>query len=148
MDRSTIPDRADLHTEATAREAGHREHDNRNEEPSSSYSRSDQGSTSGGQGTSADSDLSVPPDNPAPLSSALHIPTLLDESDPSDASKSEVTPDNPAPLSSALHIPTLLHESDPSESSESQAPADDPAPLSSALHIPTLLKEPKAGGNT
>jgi hypothetical protein len=148
MDRSAIPDRADPPTEATSREAGHRALDNRNEEPSSSYSRSDRASTSGGHATSVDSDLSVPPDNPAPLSSALHIPTLLDESDPSGASKSEVPPDNPAPLSSALHIPTLLHESEPSGTSKSPVPADDPAPLSSALHIPTLLKEPKSAGNT
>ena len=50
-------------------------------------------------------------DDPAPLSSALHIPTLVDEEKP--APEPALPADNPSPLSSALHIPTLVDEENP-----------------------------------
>ena len=90
-------------------------------------------------------------DNPAPLSSALGIPTLLKESqaapderrredlrreegeplpDPDEAKRkqSRSKTDEEFFVSSGLGLPLL---------------ADNPTPLSSALHIPTLLDESK-----
>jgi len=51
-------------------------------------------------------------DDPAPLSQALHIPTLV--GDYSGQSKS-ARGDDAAPLSDALHIPTLIDESSVAE---------------------------------
>ena len=81
-------------------------------------------------------DVTVP-DNPAPLSSALGLPTLLDET-PS-AGDSWPHADDAAPFSSALGLPTLINE--PPHQRDPRPQADNPAPLSSALGIPTLLKE-------
>ena len=83
-------------------------------------------------------DVTVP-DNPAPLSSALGLPTLLDET-PS-AGDSWPHADDAAPFSSALGLPTLINE--PPHQRDPRPQADNPAPLSSALGIPTLLKEPR-----
>ena len=76
-------------------------------------------------------------DDPAPLSEALHIPTLVGEG----AEKDRTAPrdDDPAPLSEALHIPTLVSES--SQQGKATLDRNDPAPFSKALHIPTLIGE-------
>jgi len=142
MDHEAIREQADRLSNPV-HGAGYLEGSNRKDPSPPSYSSSDRDSTLGGNRTSAGNEKRVTPDDPAPLSSALHIPTLLDESHPPGTSKSEVHPDDPAPLSSALHIPTLLDESEPSETSQSEVHPDNPAPLSSALHIPTLLNESK-----
>ena len=68
-----------------------------------------------GQTYGSERDEAPLPDNPAPLSSALGVPTLLKE--PPHERDAQPQPDNPAPLSSALGLPTLLkdptHERDP-----------------------------------
>jgi hypothetical protein len=83
-------------------------------------------------------------DEPAPLSSALGIPTLVNETEsPQDSRDGEARPaedesgagdtpgvdaDRNVYVSSTLGVPLL---------------SDNPTPLSSALHIPTLLNESK-----
>ena len=77
-----------------------------------------------------------PADNPAPLSSALHLPTLV--KDRRGAVDSHVEPDNPAPLSSAIGLPTLAKEP---PRGDDRVFADKPAPFSSFFGIPVLIKE-------
>jgi hypothetical protein len=65
-------------------------------------------------------------DDPAPLSSLLHIPTLITEEERPSPVKQEERGDDPAPLSEALHIPTLIKEEDGSpEEEDGTAPAED-----------------------
>ena len=77
-------------------------------------------------------DASPERDDPAPLSEALHIPTLI-------GGKMSSAKDEPAPLSDALHIPTLINEK---TDDRTKPKADVPQPR------PTQFSEPRPANVT
>lgn len=85
-------------------------------------------------------------DNPSPFSSALHIPTLVEE--PAKERDSHPHPDDPAPFSSLLGVPVLLRQNAPSQarsSNQSRYPAEaDAAAVAERRLTSTLSGEASA----
>ena len=114
-------------------------------------------------------------DNPAPLSSALGIPTVLDSSTPPRGPNEGSASNHPAGLadpnllvSDRLGVPLLIRDKDvsprlraaaahkaegedrdedylPSKAFKYPLLSDNPAPLSSALGLPTIVEDPDGG---
>jgi hypothetical protein len=80
-------------------------------------------------------------DDPAPLSEALHIPTLIGEN------KTATVKDDPAPLSEALHIPTLVGEKPAAEKTPSKphSAAAQPDIDSKPIEVTRRVAEAEAG---